>query len=145
MARAYNIKTDPNGTKAQILPDLVAAEQRGIFKRPPVDEYYLRKASRDVERPEPIKGLPAEFAEAAARETKRSEWTEEVGLPAEFASEPEPAPVPVQSQATPAPERADALLKQSMTELRATAKALGISLYHKGRVALAREIYEKNH
>lgn len=35
----------------EILPALIAAEQEGVFKRPAVNPYYLKKAAYNADRP----------------------------------------------------------------------------------------------
>lgn len=44
LGRAFGIRV--SGTKDQMLPLLLDAEARGVFKGPPRDPYYLRKAAR---------------------------------------------------------------------------------------------------
>ena len=40
-----------DGTKLEILPALIAAEQQGVFKRPAIHPYYLKKAGFNPDRP----------------------------------------------------------------------------------------------
>ena len=51
LARAYKIPVKLNGTKPEILPALIAAEQQGIFKGPAAIPYYLKKAAWNSDRP----------------------------------------------------------------------------------------------
>ena len=51
LARAYEIPVKKDGTKAEILPALIAAEQQGTFKRPAAVPYYLKKAAWTSDRP----------------------------------------------------------------------------------------------
>ena len=41
----------PDGTKVEILPALIAAEQQGVFKGAAVHPYYLKKAAYNTDRP----------------------------------------------------------------------------------------------
>lgn len=55
LARAYEVSIPQNGTKDEILPAMINAEQAGIFKGPVKSQYHLLKASRDRDkRPEPL-------------------------------------------------------------------------------------------
>lgn len=47
LARAYGVEVKPDGTKPEILPAMVVAEQAGIFKGPVKSQYYLEKAARE--------------------------------------------------------------------------------------------------
>ena len=58
LARAFDIEVMPDGTKDQILPALVMAEQRGVFKGLVKRPYYLAKAARDRDL---HKGIPLEM------------------------------------------------------------------------------------
>ena len=40
-----------DGTKLEILPALIAGEQQGVFKRPAIHPYYLKKAAWNSDRP----------------------------------------------------------------------------------------------
>lgn len=51
VARAYEINIPAGGTKRQILPSLITAEQQGVFKRPPKNPWYLQKAGRTSDMP----------------------------------------------------------------------------------------------
>ena len=55
LAKAYGVEVKPNGTKEEIMPSMVVAEQQGIFKGPVKSPYYLEKASRQRDMvPEPL-------------------------------------------------------------------------------------------
>lgn len=47
LARAYEIEVPKDGTKDQMLPAMINAEQSGIFRGPVKSEYHLMKAARD--------------------------------------------------------------------------------------------------
>ena len=51
LARAYEIPLPAGGTKKQILPPMIAAEQQGVFRTPPKHPYYLQKAGRNTDMP----------------------------------------------------------------------------------------------
>ena len=45
LAKAFDIKVNPDATKNELLVMLVAAEQMGAFRKPVVDPYYYARAS----------------------------------------------------------------------------------------------------
>ena len=51
LAKAYEIPVKEDGTKLEILPALIAAEQQGVFKRSAIHPYYLKKAAYNSDRP----------------------------------------------------------------------------------------------
>lgn len=51
LAKAYEIVVKPEGTKAEILPALVAAEGSGVFTKPAVHAYWLLKAAYNPDVP----------------------------------------------------------------------------------------------
>lgn len=55
LARAYEIPVKSDGTKNEILPAMITAEQDGIFRTHPKHPYYFEKARRDPDkRAEPL-------------------------------------------------------------------------------------------
>ena len=60
MLAAFGIEHDPDGTKEELLPIAVAAEQQGIFKRPAKDPFRLNKASKNADEWQMLKlaGVP---------------------------------------------------------------------------------------
>ena len=113
LAKAFRVQVPADGTKDQILPSLVAAEQQGVFRQQPIDPYYFHKAQRDADRLEP---MPPGLEPLDARP----------GQPAATTSPPAVVEVtgPVQA---PVP---------SIGELRAACKARGINSFGKGKAAL---------
>ena len=57
---AYGIEHNPDGTKDELYPLAVAAEQSGRFKRPAKDTYRLNKASKNADEWQMLKfaGVP---------------------------------------------------------------------------------------
>lgn len=51
LAKAFNIPIKADGTKAEILPVMVEAEQQGVFREQPKRPEYLVKAMRDPDGP----------------------------------------------------------------------------------------------
>lgn len=51
LARAFEIDIPAGGTKDQILPPMITAEQQGVFSRPPKHPYYLQKAHQTSDIP----------------------------------------------------------------------------------------------
>lgn len=119
LAKAYGIPVKVDGTKQEIMPTLIDAESRGVFKGPPVSDYYLQKAARDPDR--------------------RAEWTDEP-LPAPPAEEV-PAPLPAQDRTqTVAPAQPATTSGPTMKELRAEMKERGLNSFGKGRAAIKAEL-----
>ncbi len=52
LAKAYEIQVKQDGTKSEILPAMIDAETRGVFRQVPVHNYYLKKAAYNSDRPE---------------------------------------------------------------------------------------------
>ena len=51
LARAYEIPIPPGATKKEMLPVMIAAEQRNVFKSEPKHPWYLQKAVRTTDTP----------------------------------------------------------------------------------------------
>ena len=73
LAAAYGLEIPKDGTKTQVLPHLVQAEQEGVFHRDANNDSYLLRASRTSDDPP----LPAAIQAGMTQE----EWEKHVSNP----------------------------------------------------------------
>ena len=106
LARAYDLKNvQVDGTKEEMLIGLIAAEQAGAFKKPPVYPAYFACAMRSAD--DPV--ITNEDGSPSPIMARRMEWPKD-----------HPMYVPTQEDAA-----------DQLEELREQAKELGILVHHK--------------
>jgi len=146
LARAYDIAHNPNSTLKSILKLLSAAEDTGVFNRPPKNLYYFEKAKYTSDEIQVAKLNGGFF-------TRKVTGRVDTAVPCTVLF-PWRGPDPEADRKPPESEFGNVTAKQRasnkvnaqkgiIAQLRKECKELGLNSFGKGREVLARMIAEK--